>query len=183
MATKGLLSINVDADHADITTVNSLLARNSGSTLRNRIEHAEQEAVEKYMLDPLKDAIPIGPGRRHAAGVVQPGGATRKSAHTKLLPARGQENIRPVWLGATDHAFWWLTHGTRDHDLYSNLASVQGKGELAHFADDEVRPLHAISVRGLKARDIIGKIVDRGTDAVTKAVEEEAFDTREHGGR
>ena len=124
------------------------------------------------------------------------------SAGSKLLRKRGGEDIRPTWVGYKAFHARLVIEGTQSHSLMtrgvmtgavrgsagrfgrvgrwtkpgaSNFGTSNWRSAYAHFADDNVRPLAPIYVRGLTPNPVVDRTWEREQGAVLNDIRRDVF--------
>lgn len=169
--------ITAKVDQRALDRYLKVLDKNRGKPLLYRAEKLTNKAA-RLAVPPVRAAVPASGRAPRPAGpilIIRKRRRTMKqSVGTKLLKKRGNEPIRPTWIGVKHFAYIFLSGGTRMHHLQtrhlergqrgrwttpgsSNFGTSNWRSGFAHFPDGEVRSLAGIDVRGITPHDYVGE--------------------------
>lgn len=194
-----MITVRIAVDDRGAERYHKTLARNEGKPLKDRAQRTINAAAKRRVVPALKAAAPRGPRKTRRSGGIRIMGKRRKtmrgSASAKLLRKRGREDIKPTWVGyKAVHARWYIG-GTQGHSLATRRLQAGARGRwtmpnssnfgvsnwrsgFAHFADDEVRPLAPITVRGVTPHAIVDQAYSRSRAAFLADVKRDVFEVK-----
>lgn len=188
-----MIQLTAKLDEKAMAAYFKRLDKNRGKPLLYRAEKTTHAAA-RLVVPRLRAGLPAsGRSTRPRQGPIAIIGAKRRRtmrsmAKAKLLKKRGSEAIRPTWIGVGHFAFRWLTEGTQGHSLATRDLEAGARGRwttrgnwrsgFAHFADNEVRPLAGITVRGVTGRDYISPAWDATQGQVVALIKRDVFSVR-----